>query len=162
MRLSPTPCWLRLEVDTKSQSPSRFSQHSTQPFPISRGSSGRLPHGVGGRGARCGPAEPAEVTPRAAASRGFEGTPFEAQFSTSSSPDSTSKLVFAAADGDSRRSSTATFGPIHAALGIRVENRLRAVGLSTSRLQVSQYPRHTFSVPPALLRSRLRPPHSLT
>ena len=45
-----------------------------------------------------GPAEPAEVTPRAAASRGIKGGPFEAQFSSGLSDEAILKVVFAAAD----------------------------------------------------------------
>jgi hypothetical protein len=52
----------------------------------------------GARGVRCGPAEPADMTPRAAASRGIEGGPSEAHFSSGLSDETILKVVFAAAD----------------------------------------------------------------
>ena len=81
---------------------------------------------VGARGARCGPAEPAESTPRAAASRGIEGGPFERPFLRSwlrQSPPARRRScrVFAAADGETCPSNFVTIGPAHAALGFRVK-----------------------------------------
>ena len=91
---------------------------------------------MGGIAPRYGRLEAEQVAPRAAASRAFKGGPLDAHILTSFSSESTSKLVFAAADGGARPSSTATAGPAHASLGLRTEKRLRAVDKDTKEGKV--------------------------
>eukprot|EP00966_Prymnesium_polylepis_P293761 6784056-Prymnesium_polylepis.1 len=82
LQTSPVHDWAHITgrcagTNGRGECPVNAAQQFSQHFPrvaqylvVHRGvAHGTLPHGVGARGARCGPAEPAEMTPRAAAPR---------------------------------------------------------------------------------------------